>query len=283
MNKKMKSFFHSRHRAASSPSCINHNKPKASSSKHAGMARQARKQPVIDSSLPFQNKTNREERGFSRCGAPFLACSSLQSGERERPARALDSQASAIMALQRRRRPVGRGGAASPLPTLLLALVLAAVAATAAAALSLGGFGTGNAFAPPSPSGRRRGQGGAFQSPWLPTPLRQQQRRQQQQQQQGRRAGLTVMNDGGKGGLLKNLQGLFRPGLTSKPAKAVRLPTTHELHQALAAPEPGQLMRLMEVRWCQFDLINRSKVNPCQPIRPCSRHSNRPKQTHTHT
>jgi hypothetical protein len=60
------------------------------------------------------------------------------------------------------------------------------------------------------------------------------------------------MNDGGKGaaagGLLKNLQGLFRPGLTSKPAKAVRLPTTQELHQALASPEPGQLMRLMEVR-----------------------------------
>lgn len=143
-----------------------------------------------------------------------------------------------------------------------LLLVLLGLLAATATAVRLGGssgngggFGTGNAFAPPSPTGRRRAS--AFQSLWLPTPLR-----QRHQQQQGwttqepaagprRRPSVTVMNDGGKqaGGLLKNLQGLFRPGAASKPAKAVRLPTIQELHHALASPEPGTLMTLMEVRF----------------------------------
>lgn len=150
-------------------------------------------------------------------------------------------------------------------PLLLLLLGLLAAAATAhrlgsgSGSSSGGGFGTGNAFAPPSPSGRRRGQGGAFQAPWVPTPLRRQGdgAAAPRGRWQRRPSGLTVMSDaGGKsaGGLLKNLQGLFRPGSAgAKPAKAVRLPTIQELHHALAAPEPGALMELMEVRaWRWF-------------------------------
>lgn len=157
-----------------------------------------------------------------------------------------------------------RGGRPSPLLLLLLGLLAAAATArrltsggssSSSSTGSGGGFGTGNAFAPPSPGGRRRGQG-AFQSPWVPMPLRRQlhQHQHQQQRASGRRTVTMSDSSGGKaGGLLKNLQGLFRPGLAgAKPAKAVRLPTIQELHHALAAPEPGALMQLMEVRLVWF-------------------------------
>lgn len=146
----------------------------------------------------------------------------------------------------------------APTAATLVAFLLLATAAWGASALSVfsqrrqqtATSGRGM-FAPPLPGGRLMGSSpasAAFQTPWLPRPLRRQQQPSSSSSSRPRLTTTTMMSD--KPGLLKNLQGLFKNTAMAggKQQKVVRLPTIQEVQQAMYSPEgtPARLEELMQ-------------------------------------
>ena len=134
---------------------------------------------------------------------------------------------------------------------LLLAFLVSSWATIASGRQATSGRGI---YSAPFPGGRLRHEGHdlpAFQTPWLPRPMRRQEPRQWvPPKPAGKRITSMTERSAGGAGLLKNLQGLFKGASMTgagKP-KSLRLPTIQEVHQAMLAPEeaPTRLAELMQ-------------------------------------